>query len=153
MTDNLKKAKRTLDEGSHTLVLCSDTQTYTDTARGVAPLLSFVDNGKSLRGFCAADKVVGAGAAYLYVLLGAEEVYANVISQRAKEILATVEESAKNIKLTDREEKKVEKDESLITFEDCLSEQVIEEIKNTDINTLSPYECMTLLFDWKKRLS
>ena len=87
MTDNLKKAKRTLDEGSHTLVLCSDTQTYTDTARGVAPLLSFVDNGKSLRGFCAADKVVGAGAAYLYVLLGAEEVYANVISQRAKEIL------------------------------------------------------------------
>jgi DNA mismatch repair protein MutS len=77
----------------------------------------------------------------------------NEVIKRAKEILATVEESAKNIKLTDREEKKAEKDESLITFEDCLSEQVIEEIRNTDINTLSPYECMTLLFDWKKRLS
>ena len=30
--------------------------------------------------------------------------------------------------------------------------ELIEEIKNTDINTLSPYECMTLVFDWKKRL-
>ena len=77
----------------------------------------------------------------------------NEVIKRAKEILATVEESAKNIKLTDREEKKIEKDDTLISFDDCLSEQVIEEIKNTDINTLSPYECMTLLFDWKKRLS
>ena len=25
-------------------------------------------------------------------------------------------------------------------------------LKNTDINTLSPYECMTFLFDLKKRL-
>lgn len=77
----------------------------------------------------------------------------NEVIKRAKEILATVEESAKNIKLTDREEKKVEKDDSLISFDDCISDQVIEEIKNTDINTLSPYECMTFLFDIKKRLS
>ena len=72
--------------------------------------------------------------------------------KRAKEILATVEESAKNIKLTDREEKKAEKDESLITFEDCINDQIIEELKKVDINTLSPYECMTFLFDLKKRL-
>ena len=77
----------------------------------------------------------------------------NEVIRRAKEILSSVEESAKNIKLTDREEIKIEKDESLITFEDMLSEQVIEEIKNTDMNMLSPYECMSLLFDWKKRLS
>jgi hypothetical protein len=38
--------------------------------------------------FCAADKVVGAGAAYLYVLLGVTEVYALVVSIRAREILA-----------------------------------------------------------------
>ena len=75
------------------------------------------------------------------------------VIKRAKEILATVEESAKNIKLTDREEKVVEKDESLITFEDCINEQVIEELRRIDINTLSPYECMTLLFDLKKRLN
>ena len=76
----------------------------------------------------------------------------NEVIKRAKEVLATVEESAKNIKLTDREEKTVEKDDSLITFDDCLSDQVIAEIKNTDVNTLSPYECMSLIFDWKKRL-
>jgi DNA mismatch repair protein MutS len=76
----------------------------------------------------------------------------NEVIKRAKEVLASVEESAKNIKLTDREEKTVEKDDTLITFDDCLSDQVIEEIRNTDVNTLSPYECMSLIFDWKKRL-
>ena len=76
----------------------------------------------------------------------------NEVIKRAKEVLASVEESAKNIRLTDREEKTVEKDESLISFDDLVGEQVIEEIKNTDINTLSPYECMSLVFDWKKRL-
>jgi len=76
----------------------------------------------------------------------------NEVIKRAKEVLATVEESAKNIKLTDREEKTVERDDTLITFDDCLSDQVIAEIKNTDVNTLSPYECMSLIFDWKKRL-
>ena len=77
----------------------------------------------------------------------------NEVIKRAKEILATVEESAKNIKLTDREEKKVEKDESLITFDDFINDQIIEDIKKVDINTLSPYECMTFLFDLKKRLN
>ena len=74
------------------------------------------------------------------------------VIKRAKEILATVEESAKNIKLTDREEKSVVKDESLITFEDCINDQIIDDLKKVDINTLSPYECMTFLFDLKKRL-
>ena len=67
-------------------------------------------------------------------------------------MLASVEESAKNIKLTNVEEKTEERDEGLISFDDLVNEQIVEEIKNTDINTLSPYECMTLVFDWKKRL-
>ncbi len=74
------------------------------------------------------------------------------VIKRAKEVLASVEESAKNIRLSDREEKVEEKDENLISFDDFINEQIIEEIKITDINTLSPYECMTLIFDWKKRL-
>ncbi|MBR3879789.1 MAG: DNA mismatch repair protein MutS [Clostridia bacterium] len=76
----------------------------------------------------------------------------NEVIKRAKEVLASVEESAKNIRLTDREEKTVPKDDSLISFDDLVNEQIVEEIKNTDINTLSPYECMSLIFDWKKRL-
>ncbi len=74
------------------------------------------------------------------------------VIKRAKEILTSVEESAKNLRLSDKEVKVSEKDDTLITFDDCINDGVIEEIKNTDINTLSPYECMSLLFDWKKRL-
>lgn len=74
------------------------------------------------------------------------------VIKRAKEILLSVEESAKNLRLSDKEAKVEEKDDTLITFEDCINDGIIEEIKNTDINTLSPYECMSLLFDWKKRL-
>ena len=74
------------------------------------------------------------------------------VIKRAKEILASVEESAKNLRLSDREIKVEEKDDTLITFDDCINDSVIQEIKNTDINTLSPYECMSLVFDWKKRL-
>ncbi len=76
----------------------------------------------------------------------------NEVIKRAREVLASVEESAKNIKLTDTEESIQEKDDTLIRFDDLINEQIIDEIKNTDINTLSPYECMSLVFDWKKRL-
>ena len=76
----------------------------------------------------------------------------NDVIKRAKEILQSVEESAKNIKLTDKEAKSQPEDDMLISFDDCISDQIIDEIKNTDINTLSPYECMTLVFNWKKRL-
>ena len=77
----------------------------------------------------------------------------NEVIKRAKEILATVEESAKNIKLTDMEEKVEEKDDSAISIDDFFYEQIIHEIKNTDLNTLSPYECMSMVFEWKKRLT
>jgi hypothetical protein len=39
-----------------------------------------------------------------------------------------------------------------ISFEDCIREQVVDELKKVDLNTLSPYEAMTLLFDLQKRL-
>lgn len=74
------------------------------------------------------------------------------VIKRAREVLASVEESAKNLRLSDREAKTEERDDTLITFDDFINDGVLEEIKNTDINTLSPYECMSLLFDWKKRL-
>ena len=70
-----------------TCAVCRGDTVYKSTARGVAPLLHWLDNGLCFRGFCAADKVVGAGAAYLYVLLGVTELYADVISEKALEIL------------------------------------------------------------------
>ena len=73
-------AKRLLESGHYTCVFCKAETVYTDTARGVKPLLSRLDNRVALQGFCAADKVVGKGAAFLYVLLGVRELYAVTVS-------------------------------------------------------------------------
>lgn len=73
--------------GDITLVLLRDKTVYTSNKRGVSALVEFVDNKTDLTGFCAADKVVGKGAAFLYVVLGVKSVYAGVISACAKEVL------------------------------------------------------------------
>ncbi len=82
----------------------------------------------------------------------------NEVIRRAKEVLASVESTSKAISQGTGEggigqKKKVqEKDDSLISFDDCIKDQVIEELKAVDLNALSPFECMSLLFDLKKRL-
>lgn len=73
----------------------------------------------------------------------------NEVIRRAKEVLATVEQTAKALQ---RPEKSTDEDDSLITFEDCVNDEVIRELRETDINTLSPYEAMTFLFEIKKKL-
>ena len=73
--------------GDITLVLLHGKTVYTSNKRGVSALVEFVDNKTDLTGFCAADKVVGKGAAFLYVVLGVKSVYAGVISTCAKEVL------------------------------------------------------------------
>lgn len=85
--DNLEKAKKLLCEGGFTCVVCDDLNVHTSTMRGVAPLLKWLDEEMSLQGFSAADKVVGKGAAYLYILLEVKEIYADVISRPALETL------------------------------------------------------------------
>jgi hypothetical protein len=42
-------------------------------------------------------------------------------------------------------------DEGAITMDDMLGGQLMEELRQVDLNTLSPFECMTLMFEWKKR--
>lgn len=87
MCDELQKAARLLMDGDYTCVLCSGSTTFTDKRRGVRPLLELLKSNKDLRGFCAADKVVGKAAAFLYVLLGVRSVYARVISTPAIDVL------------------------------------------------------------------
>ena len=74
----------------------------------------------------------------------------NEVIRRAKEVLATVEKTAKA--LSTSEVKEEDKDDTLISLDDCVNEQVIEELKAVDINTLSPYEAMSFLFTLQKRL-
>ena len=87
MTKDLKNACALLDAGDYTCVLCKEDTTHTATDRGVAPLLRWVEEARPLTGFSAADRVVGRGAAFLYVLLGVKEVYARVMSHPAAEVL------------------------------------------------------------------
>lgn len=74
----------------------------------------------------------------------------NEVIRRAKEVLKNVEATAKA--LSTSEAPKEETDDTLIRLEDCVGEQVLEELKAVDINTLSPYEAMSFLFSLQKRL-
>lgn len=87
MTD-LERAKALLADGDYTVVLCGGDVTYTDTRRGVAPLLALLDGGVCVNGFSAADKVVGKAAAFLYLRLGVSAVHAAVMSEPAYALLA-----------------------------------------------------------------
>ncbi len=82
-----KKAKEILEKNKLTCVICRENEVYESVERGVKPLLNFLDSKIDLKGACAADRVVGAGAAFLYLLLEVREVYAVVISERAKTVL------------------------------------------------------------------
>ena len=86
MTD-FERAKTLLLEGGYTVVLCRGDVTYTDTRRGVAPLLALLDAGTDVTAFAAADKVVGKAAAFLYLRLGVVAVHAGVISTPARDLL------------------------------------------------------------------
>lgn len=87
MFKDTEKALAILDARELTCVVCRDALVYVATERGVKPLLNWLDNGPDLSGFCAADKVVGRGAAFLYCLLGVREVYAHIMSKPAAQVL------------------------------------------------------------------
>ena len=85
--NNLERAENLLKNSDFTCVCCNDTETLTSRKRGVAPLLEWLDSGISLKEFSAVDKVIGKGAAFLYIMLKIKELHANVISRSALEIL------------------------------------------------------------------
>ena len=84
---DLESAKSLLLEGGYTCVLTRHETVYTATARGVKPLVDWLDSGLDLRGYSAADKVVGRATAFLYVLLGVREVHSLVMSTPARQAL------------------------------------------------------------------
>ena len=83
MNIDLSKAKALLIGEEATCVLCQGERIFMSKARGVKPLLDLLASGEDWAGAVAADKVVGKAAAFLYVLLGAVEVYAGVVSEAA----------------------------------------------------------------------
>lgn len=87
MEDNTSYAKELLKKEGYTCVLYDGKNTYTSMARGVAPLVDWLDAGNSFGGYSAADKVVGKATAFLYALLDVKEVYAPVMSESAVRVL------------------------------------------------------------------
>ena len=77
----------------------------------------------------------------------------NEVIKRAREILASVEATAKAVSAASAKDAPAPKpDDGALTVEDCINEQIITELKSVDLNTLSPLECMNFLFELKKRL-
>lgn len=86
MTD-LETAVRALP--GHTLALCRDGAVLTSDRRGVAPMVTFLREGRNLTGYAAADRVVGKAAAWLFIEAGIREVYAATLSAGGKALLET----------------------------------------------------------------
>jgi hypothetical protein len=84
---DLENAIELLQDGNFTCVLCCEDRIYTTNKRGVSPLVQWLQQGSVPKGFSAADKVAGKATAFLYCLLGARAVYADVMSQGAKSVL------------------------------------------------------------------
>ena len=88
MKNDTVTAHNMLYNGGYTCVLCKGDKIYTSRKRGVKPLIEFIESGIDFREFSAADKVVGKAAAFLYVILGVDAVYADVMSDAAIYTLA-----------------------------------------------------------------
>ncbi len=87
MSRDLQKAKEILAQTGSTCVLCRDDLVLTSNARGILPLLDWLDSGADTWACSAADKVVGKAAAHLYCLLGVRRVHGNVMSLAAVKLL------------------------------------------------------------------
>lgn len=86
MNNDLERAKNTMKTGKYTCVLCCGDKIVTSMEHGVKPLLEWISEDRDFTLFSASDKVVGKAAAFLYIILGIKEIYAEIISSGAKDI-------------------------------------------------------------------
>ena len=87
MHPDLEKAKAVLKNDKCTCVLGLGSVMFKSTEKGVQPLLDWMNSGNNYMGYMIADKVVGRAAAFIDIAMGVREVYAEVMSEGAKELL------------------------------------------------------------------
>ncbi len=75
----------------------------------------------------------------------------NEVVRRAREVLASIEADAPVAK-GKKGGKSPEPEQLQLSLESAIEAQVAEKLRQTDLNTLSPYEAMTLLFELKRQL-
>ncbi len=86
MSDLLCAKEILKEDPKLTCVLCRGEDFYTSQKRGIAPMMEFLDAEIPLRGFSAADRIVGKAAAMLFALAGVKEVFAEVTTHHALRI-------------------------------------------------------------------
>ena len=74
------------------------------------------------------------------------------IINRSRVILKKLEESG-NVPVVIRRDKAEDDDQGQISFEREVSDDVIDELRKTDVNTLTPIEALTLIYELKKKLN
>jgi iron complex outermembrane receptor protein/vitamin B12 transporter len=85
MNDNI----RILQEGNFSCVISNGDEQRTFTQRGVADLYDlYRSEPQFLKGASVADKVVGKAAASLMILGGVKQLYTNIASEPALDLLA-----------------------------------------------------------------
>ncbi|OGO88532.1 MAG: DNA mismatch repair protein MutS [Clostridiales bacterium GWF2_36_10] len=73
----------------------------------------------------------------------------NAVVTRAKQILATLDGMEK-VSLKNSKKQKDDNINDNISFMDIAADSIREKLKNTDLNTLTPYEALSLLYELKK---
>lgn len=87
METDLERAKALLGVGGNTCVLVRGGLVHSSQKTGIAPMVDFLQAGTALRGFSAADTIVGKAAALLFALAGVRAVYGTVMSRPAVAVL------------------------------------------------------------------
>ena len=87
MEKDFAKAKEVYATGKYTLVICKDSDLTTSDVTGIRPLMKLIDDKKDCKGYSAADKIIGRAAAFLYILLGVKNIYGEIMSKGAVELL------------------------------------------------------------------
>ena len=87
MHPDLERAKEMLKADNCTCVLGLGSVMFKSKEKSVQPLLDWMNSGNNYMGYMVADKVVGRAAAFIDIAMGVREVYAEVMSEGAKELL------------------------------------------------------------------
>ena len=101
MDKDFQKAKEEYNKGQYTLVICKDADIVTSDITGIKPLINLIEEKKEYKGYSAADKIVGRAAAFLYTLLEVKNIYGEIMSKGATEILKNAKINFEYKALTD----------------------------------------------------
>lgn len=85
--NDLERAKQKLFESDYKFVFVKGEHMITSFESGIKALTELYSQNLDLSEYSAADRIVGKAAAFIYLLLKVKNIYAEVISESAYELL------------------------------------------------------------------